>query len=145
MKLGAVILMGDFNKGAEREAAPNGPSDQRRISPLEAAFSHANIPWPTSDVTPLWGPGCELHGGTWPDCCGCVVLPELQGQWLVMRPGNTGLRTTDQTWHYERFLHPKKRGTQTEEGRLSRRLEVLAEDCAPHQQSERPASYVLFF
>ena len=25
MKLGAVILTGDFNKGAERKAAANGP------------------------------------------------------------------------------------------------------------------------
>ena len=47
MKLGAVILTGDFNKGAESEAAANGPMEQRRISPLE------NVPWPTSGVTPL--------------------------------------------------------------------------------------------
>ena len=36
MELGAVILTGDFNKGAECELAS---SDQCRISPLEAAFS----------------------------------------------------------------------------------------------------------
>ena len=56
IKLGAVILTSDFIKGAERELASSAPADQRRISPLEAAFSHANIPWPTSGVTPLWGP-----------------------------------------------------------------------------------------
>ena len=67
MKLGAVILTGDF-KSTESDAAPSGPSDQRRISPLQAAFSNTNIPWPSSGVAPLWGPGGELHGGTWPDC-----------------------------------------------------------------------------
>ena len=66
MKLGAVILTGDFNKGAEREAAANGPTDQRRISPLEAAFSHAYVPWPTSGVTPFWGPSGEPQSCLWP-------------------------------------------------------------------------------
>ena len=51
MKLGAVILTAviltsDFNKGAEREAAANASMYQRRIPPLEAAFSHSHIPWP---------------------------------------------------------------------------------------------------
>ena len=27
-----------------------------RMSPLEAVFCHANIAWPTSGLTPLWGP-----------------------------------------------------------------------------------------
>ena len=44
MKLGVVILTGDFDKGAERELASSAPTDQRRISPLDAAFSHANVP-----------------------------------------------------------------------------------------------------
>ena len=62
MKLGAVILAGDFNKVTERELASSGPTDQRRTSPLEAAFSHASVPWPTSGVTPLWGPAaCGLN------------------------------------------------------------------------------------
>ena len=33
-----------------------------RISPLQAAFSYACVPWPTLGVPPLWGPGGELHG-----------------------------------------------------------------------------------
>ena len=56
LKLGAVKLTGDFFKGAEREAAPNGPSDHRRTCQLEAAFSHANIPWPISGVGVAEGP-----------------------------------------------------------------------------------------
>ena len=61
LKLGAVILIGDFNKAVERDT-PAGDFGERWISPLEAAFSHANIPWPTSGVTSLWVPGGEVHG-----------------------------------------------------------------------------------
>ena len=45
MKLGAVILTSDVNMDAEGEVLPSGSRDQRRITPLEAAFSHACIPW----------------------------------------------------------------------------------------------------
>ena len=41
MELFAVILTGDFKKGAERELASSATTDQRRISPLEFAFSCA--------------------------------------------------------------------------------------------------------
>ena len=68
MKLGGVILTSDLNRSTESEAAPSGPSDQRHISPLQAAFSYTNISWPTSRFAPLWGLGGELHGGTWPEC-----------------------------------------------------------------------------
>ena len=114
LKFGAAVLTGDFNKGAEREALSLscGSEDQRRISPLEAAFSFASVPWPTSCVTPLWGPGGAPHGNKWPDCCGFVLLPESQNQWLIMRHGSyyvipepSGLKPTYQTWHYERWLH----------------------------------------
>ena len=117
IKLGVVTLTSDFNKGVEREAAANGSMDHRRMSPLEAAFSHANIPWPTSGIRPLWGPIGEPHGGTWPECCGFVVLPVSQSQWRLMRHGSvnvvseaTGLKTTDHTWHYEQWLHLKVAG-----------------------------------
>ena len=106
-----VVLTGDFNK------ATSGESGERRISPLEAAFSHASIPWSTFGVTPLWGPGGEPSGGQWPECCGFVVLPESQNQWLIMRHGSInvvpaaiGLKTTDQTWHYDKWLHLKFAG-----------------------------------
>ena len=85
MKLGAAILTGDFNKGAERELASSAPTDQRRISPLEAALSRANVLWPTSGVTPLRASHGEPHGCTLPECCGFVMLPESQNQWLIMR------------------------------------------------------------
>ena len=47
LKLGAVVLTGDFNNGAECELSPRCPESQRRISPLEATFSSACAPWPT--------------------------------------------------------------------------------------------------
>ena len=58
LKPGAEVLIGDFNNAVERET-PSGDFGERRISPFEAAFSNVNIPWPTSGVTPLRGPGCE--------------------------------------------------------------------------------------
>ena len=81
LKLGAVVLTVDFNKGAERGLPPGGSESQRRISPLEAAFSSARDPWPTLGVTPLWSPGDEPHGDKWPECCGFVILPESQSWW----------------------------------------------------------------
>ena len=98
--LGAVVLTGNFNKAAERELPTGGSDSQRRISPLEAALNHAHFLWPTSGVTPLWGPGGQPHGGAWTGCCGFVVLPEPQSQWLVVRhgsinvvPASIGVRT----------------------------------------------------
>ena len=114
MNLGAVILTGDFHKGAERVLASSAPTAWRRISPLESAFNCVTTPWPTSGVTPLWGTGGEPHGNMWPECCGFVVLPESQNQWLIMRhesinavPTTIGLKTTDRTWHHEQWLHLK--------------------------------------
>ena len=52
IKLGAVLLTGDFNNVVEQET-PSGDGE-RRTSPLEAAFSYANVPWLTLGVTPLW-------------------------------------------------------------------------------------------
>ena len=111
-KLSAAILTCDFDKIGEREL-PAGASDcQRRISPLQAAFNHANIPWPTSGATLPWGSSGEPRGGTWLDCCGFVVLPDPQSQRLMIRhgsvnvvPANIGLRSEDQTWHDEQRLH----------------------------------------
>ena len=84
--LSAVNLTGDFNKAVEREHPAGDANIQRRTLPLEAAFNHVNIPWPTSGATPLWGLGGELHGDKCPDCCGFVVVPH--SQWLFMRHGS---------------------------------------------------------
>ena len=35
-----------------------------------------------------------------PECCGFVMLPESQNQWLIMRQP-----PADQAWHYEQWLH----------------------------------------
>ena len=116
MKLGAVILSGDFNKGAQRELASSAPTSvgSLRSRPPSATLY---VPWPTSGVTPLWGPGGELQGCLWPEWCGFVVLPESQRHWLIMRhgsinvvPATIGLKTTDQTWHYEQWPRLKFAG-----------------------------------
>ena len=56
---------------------------ERRVPLLEVALSHANIPWPTFGVTPLWSRGSEPNSGKWPDCFGFLFLPETQTQWLI--------------------------------------------------------------
>ena len=117
-KLGAAELTGALGKAAERET-PSGDGE-RRTSPMDAAFHHTNLPWPTGGVTPLWplwGPGGEANGKKWPDCCGFVVVPESQSQWLIVRHGSIDVvpaaiwvKATGQTWHYEQWLHLKFAG-----------------------------------
>ena len=135
LKLGAVVLTRDFIKGAERELLSRGADDQRPISPLDAAFSFAAVPWATSGVTPLWSPGGKPHGHNGQSvavssCCwkphisgsSCAkaisgrsaMLPDTQNQWLVMRHGSfnvvtasIGLKPTDQAWHYKQWMHLK--------------------------------------
>ena len=79
------------------------------VAPTTRAASHrfAAVSWPTSGVTPLCVPGGESHGSKWPEWCGFVMLLEAQNQWFIMHhdsfvvPACIGLKTTDQTWHYE--------------------------------------------
>ena len=42
------VLTGDFNNCCEGEILSSGSGGQLRLSPLEAAFSFAGVPWPTS-------------------------------------------------------------------------------------------------
>ena len=49
------------------------------ISPLEAAFSPANLPWPTAGVAPLWSPGEEAKTVRGPNVAGFVGLPKTSG------------------------------------------------------------------
>ena len=84
---------------------------------FDVAFNHVSNRRLTLGVSPLWGPGAEPHGHKWPDCCSCVVLPDLQCQWLVTRhgsidvvPANIGLGPEDKTWHYEQWPHFKFAG-----------------------------------
>ena len=46
LKLGAVVLTSDFNKGAERELSLVAPRASAAFS-REAAFSSTLVPWPT--------------------------------------------------------------------------------------------------
>ena len=109
LTLGAVVLTGDFNKGAERELPPGVTDEQRRITLLETAYSFANFPW---------------HGNKWPECCGFVLLLEYQNQWLVMWhgsfnvvPASVGRKPTDQTWHDEQTVDATQiRWPQTQKG-----------------------------
>ena len=110
LKLGAVVLTRDFIKGAERELLSRGADDQRPISPLDAAFSFAAVPWATSGVTPLWRPAARAKAISGRS----AMLPDTQNQWLVMRHGSfnvvtasIGLKPTDQAWHYKQWMHLK--------------------------------------
>ena len=49
LRLGKILLTGDFNKDAERELRSSGTEDQRRVSPMEPTFDHAATP-PKSQV-----------------------------------------------------------------------------------------------
>ena len=111
LKLGAVLL-------------PGCSDDERRISPLEAAFSFASVLWPSLGITPFWGPGGEPYGNKWSKCFGFVLFPESHNQCTIMRHGSydvipeaIGLKPTDQSWHYEQWLHLKTQ-TVSAEGTL---------------------------
>ena len=70
----------------------------------------------------------------WPECCGFVLFLVSQNQWLIMRHGSInvvpaaiGLKTTDQTWHYEQWLHFKFAG------RKRRRVASPADSKSPQK------------
>ena len=135
MKLGAVILTGDFTKGAERELASSAPTDQCRISPLEAAFSCANVSWPTAGVTPLWGSSGEPHG--------CIVsrmfrfghAPRIEKKTVAdyaprvnqCRPGVHWVEDHGPNLACRAMAPRPVCGPQTQEGRVAGRLDIPAE------------------
>ena len=113
--LGAVILSSDFNKAFERET-PSSEGERNNFF-LEAAVTHANAPCPTFGITPLCGacgePNCKIGLIV----AGFMVLHESQTQWLIVSDGSikvvlavSGLSATEQTWHYEQWLHLKIAG-----------------------------------
>ena len=64
------------------------------------------LPWIVEHAT-------DPNGKKWPDCCGFMVLPESQAQWLILRNGSVNvvpaaiaLRATDPTWNYEQWFRP---------------------------------------
>ena len=46
----------------------------------------------TIGVTPVMGPGDESNGKKWVDCCGSLIPPESQSQWLILRHGSISCR-----------------------------------------------------
>ena len=143
MKLGAVILA-DVSAWPLNVKTPSGDLNERQISPLEAASSHTNIPWPTSGVIPLWGLGGEPRGHEWPDCCRFMVLPESQSQWLILLHGSitviladVGLTATDKTWHNEQWLHLKFAGRKRRRDAIPCGLKVAPENCTAKPTGER--------
>ena len=107
-----LCLTGDFNKAVERET-PSGDGE-RRTSPMEG---HANIPWPTFGVNPLWGPRGEPNG--------FVVLPESQSQWLIWRHGS--INVVPAAIPHLAMAPSQVRGVPCG-------LKVAPEDCAAHQE-----------
>ena len=99
-------------------------------------------------------PGGEHHGNKWSECCGFVMLPETQNQWLVMRhgsfnvvPASIGLKPTDQMWHHEQWMHLKfarrkrRRDASPSDSKSSDKCNLhprVLEQPASHQ----PASYL---
>ena len=86
MELGAVILTSDFKKGAERELASSATTDQRRISPLVAAFSCGTVQWPTSGATALLGRGPNVA------VLSCSQHRKTNGQLCATGPSTSSLR-----------------------------------------------------
>ena len=89
-------MTGDFNKALNA---------RRGLSPLEEEFAHANAPWSTSGVRPLWGSGAT---GEWPDLCGFDKLPGTDDDWKIRKhesfkvdPESFARRPPDRTCHYE--------------------------------------------
>ena len=151
MKLGAVILTGDFNRAGERKTLP-GDFGERWISPLEAAFSHAEIPRPTfCGVTPL--SGSRRRTQRWKHGLLVVVFSSFQTRKIIglfyalsinVVLAVNGLRATDAIWHSEHLLHlkfawRKKRGRDMFHADSSRGRRSC---CTP--TNERPASYLSF-
>ena len=132
-----VVLTGDFNNCALRKLPLGCSESQRRISLVEAASGSVRVLRRTLGVTPLWRPGAVLHGHQWPECCGFVVLPGSQNEWLIMKhgsfdikPAEVGFRSTDQTCNYDQWLHlknarPKRRRDASPADSNSRRRSSL--------------------
>ena len=101
---------------------------------------------PTFRGLPVALPHCGVraakpNGKKWPDCCGFVVLPESQSQWLILRRGSIDvvpaairLKATDQTWHYEQWPHLKFAGSTRRPRCIPYGLHVAPESCALHQE-----------
>ena len=143
LKVG-VVLTGDFNNCALRKLPLGCSESQRRISLVEAASGSVRVLRRTLGVTPLWRPGAVLHGHQWPECCGFVVLPGSQNEWLIMKhgsfdikPAEVGFRSTDQTCNYDQWLHLKNaRPKRRRDGRLklptSQLIDTFASPSPPH-------------
>ena len=96
-----------------------------------------------------WGrvpnrPSAVRNFGTPPPA---TTLPGSKRPWLILRygsnnviPANIGLRTTDQTWHYEQWLHLKYAGRKRKKD-ASPQDSKSQQKIVMHTTSERRASF----
>ena len=101
----------DFNKGSERELLSSSADDQRCISPLEVAFNFAAVPWPLP-TSRHCGASPKSSTAMWPKCCKFVKWPDTSHSPFDVVPASIGLQATDQTWHYEQWMHLNFAGRQ---------------------------------
>ena len=109
LKLGAVVLTGDFHKGAEREL----PVSFAFPCSKQPSARHV-FPVPPWRLRRCGDPALSPMVIKWPACCGFVILPGSQNELLIMKhgsfnikPAELGLKPNDQTWHHERWSHFK--------------------------------------
>ena len=121
------MLAVDFNKGSECEIPSGAIEDQRGISPLEAAFSCAAIPWPTCGVTSSWASAvsckeancqsvassskCQSHRTNGPSCVAVLLTfdPPPSASRPRTRPGtrNNGCTSISPTASAGETRHPR--------------------------------------
>ena len=151
MKLGVLILTGDFDKGAERELASstNRPasdlSARRSLQPCQCSVTYFGCYATVGSrrrVSKLHVPRmlrfCRAPriGKPVVDYAPRVHQRRPCNHWVEDHGPNLALRAV---------APPPVFRPQTQEGRVSGRLEIPAEVFAAHQTNERPASCVLCF
>ena len=106
--------------GSSRLDTPTDNAVSRRLKRPSITPASRNRHWACRDCA-------ELHGNKWPDCCGFVVLPDPQCQWLITRHGEHGAEDHGSNLAPRAMVPPQICETQTEEGRVPGWLEVPAE------------------
>ena len=92
LKLGAVVLTGDFNKGAECELSPGGTDDRRRTSPAQGSFYLCQCSLAHFRRHAVVGLDGDSHGNKRPECCGFATLEgcTTSNVWTLYEMGCAG-------------------------------------------------------